>query len=364
MDANQPNTWNYRGLCLFRLGQFEKARSDFAEFIKLDPENVVAWGNRGAAHKALGDFELAIADADAALKLNPTHTPALRLRARSNAGMNNWSVAIEDFSKLIELEPTKIEHLLERGKAYDAAGDKEKSQLDFDQYVAPFDSAVAKNRDDWQTINRRGVAQTKVYRWDQAKQDFNRALELAPEEIVLRKNLAHCLCELGEWTSAADNLAKALELGETSWLAYYHLALCQLSANDLEGYRDTCQSMAKAFAETTDPTIANFVAWTCCLGPQAQEDFSITLSLANMAVAANAESKQYLNTLGAIQFRAGNPDAAIETLNQVSKLDPTNANNANVSPAYTWFFLVMAQKAEGNENENEKTPDSGQRLDH
>ncbi len=347
LKPDQTNAWNLRGLSYFRMGQFELARSDFGQFIKLAPENAVAWCNRAAAHKELQDFEAAIADAEAALKLNPKYTMALRLRAQSHAGLDNWDAAIKDFTDLIGLEPATVDLLLERGKAYLAAGDEQKSQLDFDQYMDAFDKAVAENPDDWGTINRRGVAQTEINRWNQAVNDFARTIALAPEEAIGWKNRAQCYCETGYWKLAVDDLSQAVGLGDSNWLTYYRLALCQLGINDLEGYRETCKRMVEVYTKTTDPVIANFAAWTCCLAPRALEDLDRALTLTRLANKLQSESLQNQNTLGTLLMRAGQTDEAIKTLMDVAeKLNDSDAL-ANTSPAYTWYALALAHHNRG-----------------
>ena len=57
--------------------------------------------------------------------------------------------------------------------------------------------------------------------------------------------------------------------------------------------------------------VQNFVAWTACLVPDAVEDYSTVLALAEKAVATDPENDLYQKTLAATRFRAGVHDTAV-----------------------------------------------------
>ena len=114
--------------------------------------------------------------------------------------------------------------------------------------------------------------------------------------------------------------------------------------------------MVRRFAQTNDADACHWVAWTCALAPEAVSDFAGALALANKMVKSNPKSSCYLNTFGAILYRAGQLEEAIQRLTEANQLLKDGDPNPSVrsSPAYTWFFLAMAHHASGHHDEAKK----------
>jgi tetratricopeptide (TPR) repeat protein len=121
---------------------------------------------------------------------------------------------------------------------------------------------------------------------------------------------------------------------------------------DLEGYRSDCAAMLDRFAQTEDAGAAEWVAWTCALAPDAVADLPDAVALATKALETDPKSSRYLDTLGAILYRAGRLEEAIQRLTEADRLvqDPADPKLLD-SPAYTWYFLAMAQQANGHDEE-------------
>ena len=75
------------------------------------------------------------------------------------------------------------------------------------------------------------------------------------------------------------------------------------------------------------------------------------IALAEKAVNAQPDSDQFLNTLGAVLYRAGRHEDAIERLAELDRRRETADGTAESSPAYTWYFLAMAHKKAGNDEQ-------------
>ncbi len=339
---------NRRGLAYYRTGKFKPALDDFSRFVELRPGDALAWCNRAAAQLKLGQLEPTLADATTAIELDSNYPPAFRLRGQGHMALKNWQAAVADFSRLIDLEPDKTANHLDRGNVYLLMGDKDKTAADFDVYLAPYDEQVQGNPENWENLNQRGVARTKTQRWDSAIEDFSQAIGLTPTESVLWSNRAFAYCQLSDWPRAAADLTRSLGLNSSGWRTHYELALAQLGAGDLLGYRQTCQRMAAAFADTTDPLTANFVAWTCVIGPNALDDWEPVLKLARFAIKAEA-TLQNQNTLGILLMRSGQSEEAIRLLLQIAAQMTEPDSQPNTSPAYTWYALSLAYQ-QCNEN--------------
>jgi tetratricopeptide (TPR) repeat protein len=126
--------------------------------------------------------------------------------------------------------------------------------------------------------------------------------------------------------------------------------LC-LILDEAPKYRDACKTMVGKFGEADRPMAANFVAWSCALAPHSLENYAPVLACATKAVEAQPKSDQFLNTMGAILYRAGRHEDAIEWLTELDRSLEDPSAEASSSPAYTWYFLTMVHKKAGNEDE-------------
>ena len=93
------------------------------------------------------------------------------------------------------------------------------------------------------------------------------------------------------------------------------------------------------------------MAWACALAPDATTDWATAVALAEKAVQSDPKSAMYLNTLGAVLYRAGRFDEALARLSEADALVQEPSEAIKSSPAYTWFFLAMTQHRLGHAEE-------------
>jgi tetratricopeptide (TPR) repeat protein len=344
LEPSCAQYWNFRGMAHHGLGHHEDACDDYTRAIEHDPNVAAFWSNRALSHYLLQAYREAIEDASKAIELKPKYALARKWRAESFVALEHWAEAIDDYTSLIELQPNDTGHLLERARARQATGDDKGAQEDFAAYLQPHDQAVAAQPDDWQAWNRRGVALTRLDRWQQASDDFQKATELAPDQLVVHQNLATAYIQQDRWQEAANALLTVVSLRGGEWRPQYELALCCLAAANLDGYRTTCARMVDESIPTEDAVEASFTAWTCALGSDALDDYTPPIAAIAKAATRSEDQPQYQTTLGALLYRAARYDEALEVL---SALDPgydADARSAT-SPAYALYFLAMAHQA-------------------
>jgi len=112
--------------------------------------------------------------------------------------------------------------------------------------------------------------------------------------------------------------------------------------------------MLDHFGDTEDADNAHWVAWTCGLAPDAVADFSTPVALARKAAESYPTSVVCLHALGAVLYRAGKFEEAIQRLTEADQLIQDADEEPLSSPAYTWFFLAMAHQAHGQAEEAKK----------
>jgi YD repeat-containing protein len=152
--------------------------------------------------------------------------------------------------------------------------------------------------------------------------------------------------ELEQWAKAAADYEQAAQSDRGNDNLWHRSAYLHLRAGNHAGYRALCPRFVAAFDPAEDCRIANALAWTCVLGPDAGVAPDEIIRLAERGV-AGARAKQpdkvpaYLNTLGAALFRAGRYDDAIQRLNEA-----IDAHGDGGTPS-DWLFLAMAHHRQG-----------------
>jgi WD40 repeat protein len=146
---------------------------------------------------------------------------------------------------------------------------------------------------------------------------------------------AEANASLDRWVEAAADAARAVELLPDDPRTWHRQALLHLRAGNAAGYHETCEALVKRLGQTTDPTVANDVAWACCLAPGATSDPKTVVTLAERAVAKEASSER-LGTLGAALCRAGRHDEGVIRLREAIK------GHAKGGSPLDWFVLALA----------------------
>jgi len=124
---------HYDHLAITFVGQdkYQEAADCWSEAIKLDPLSGSHYSNRGRALLFLGKNEEALEDCKKAIELGYNAGYAYVNLGRAYAALQNYEEALINCNKAIELKPDSLCYC-ERGKVYEAMGDKENALKDFD----------------------------------------------------------------------------------------------------------------------------------------------------------------------------------------------------------------------------------------
>jgi tetratricopeptide (TPR) repeat protein len=173
-------------------------------------------------------------------------------------------------------------------------------------------------------------------RWAEAEAAFDEAVRARPLDV--RMELGQFLLMRSEPEKAVANFGEAILLVPNESLLRTRQILSLVAAGDFDGQRQACFNLLDRFGNTTDPTTANNLAWSCALAPGSVSVHEALVRLAELAMQRfPAEQKQYvLNTLGAVLYRAGRFEDAIHRLDQGIQL------RKGESLPQDWVFLAMA----------------------
>lgn len=155
------------------------------------------------------------------------------------------------------------------------------------------------------------------------------------------------LAQAGHFEEAAVDLSEVIDL-DPSALAQYHLTPLLIQTGRIDQYRERCKQMLNKYEKTGQPSIAEQVAKSCLLLPNAvgPEDLTRAANLAARAVTISKDGDWMhwrLMTRGLAELRAGKYQTAIET-EQQSRQQETLRNDLNgyACEADTYFISAIA----------------------
>jgi tetratricopeptide (TPR) repeat protein len=276
----------------------------------------------------------------------------------------NWHL-----DRLIQLQPDQWQHYARRGDALLQAGQVAEAAADFNQAAerlgAPAEllhwqsqkALDAQKRKQWPEAlwymtaliaAQPGDVELYVQRADVHEQqghqtelvaDLERAVELDAGVEVVRR-LIDQRASLGQWEQAKE-LFGAVAPEQLALSDLHHHALVQLKSGDEVGYRDLCADLVEPIAGDIDPSFTNAIAWLCAVGPAAEADAQRAATAIEQVLAdipADAKDVRYslLNTLGAVLYRAGSYQQAIDRFNEGLAL------HGSKGQLQDWIFLAMA----------------------
>jgi WD40 repeat protein len=181
--------------------------------------------------------------------------------------------------------------------------------------------------------------------WDKAAAALARLDQQLPGAPGLWPDRGQCFAEQKKWSEAAAEFTEASQrnpgnLAFATWRAYALLAV-----GDRDGYRRACADMRQRFARPEDPHGTNNTVYTCVLSPDAVTDFDVLVQLAEKANAKRPKDWYYLDTLGAVLYRAGRCEDAIRTYDEACALHAKGGNSCN------WYVMAMAHHRLGHAEE-------------
>jgi len=149
------------------------ARRDLDQAIRINPKYAPLYASRSALCALMDQHDEALADAKIALQLDPKNREALQWRGEAYMGLKQPELALKDALELLKQNPTDRPALSLAGRARIQLGDY-RGAMDYVNRAI----ALGGDRDDYQL---RGQANMGLAQWDAALADFDKVLELAPE---------------------------------------------------------------------------------------------------------------------------------------------------------------------------------------
>jgi WD40 repeat protein/tetratricopeptide (TPR) repeat protein len=212
------------------------------------------------------------------------------------------------------------------------------------------DRAVALAPGDWSLYALRANLADSA----RAVADEDQAIRLGAEQPMIERATDRAAGS-GDWKRAAALLATLARNPDLPMSTRYLQAVACLKAGDAAGYRSACAGMAERLPRG-EPKMShhesNSAAKATTLGLNATDDWTRTLAWTDHALTrlmeiAKArpnltelivrERHRFLNTRGAVLYRAGRFEEAAEVLHEGMRLHPDGGDFSD------WLFLALAE---------------------
>jgi len=321
---------------------FAEAVDAYDKVIKLTPDDALAWARRGKAYTFLGAYDKAITNLDEAIRLNPTGHKAYESRALVHFNLKDYEKAIADCNEANRLAPIPAQ------RSYGLLEAAYLGWNNCDLAIANANEMIRLDPKGPWAYETRAKAYTKLGDFERAIADFGEAIRLNPRKVWTYATRAQTYAKQGEFERAIADWDQVITLRPDPWSARVNREIVSLESGDVERYRRVCRELLREYADTDDANVALNIADLCKQAPDAVEDWSLPIQLAEKAL----ELRPNLgipNALGGLLYRAGRYEDAAGRLQQSMELFSGGEGNC-----WHWYWLAMTCQQLGHSDEARK----------
>ncbi len=170
--------------------------------------------------------------------------------------------------------------------------------------------------------------------WDAALWHLDRLIRSEPEQWIHYAHRGRARAELGHWGDASADYAVVVRRAPDQAEGWCLYAVLRLQVGDAAGYRRACAALAQR-QEKGDARTAYLAAWTSELSADSGVKPERLVELAKAAVGREPRDPDYLCTLGAALYRAGDLNASARQLNEALSL------RGHRPSAREWLWLAL-----------------------
>ncbi len=243
-DARWPY---YLGHLFTRKGELTKAVEHFEHVLRLRPTDFATLVWLGHVYIELGQPEAAEPFLTRARALGPDTPAVLYQLGRAGLAKQDYASAVQHLEAALRLNPAATVIRYPLAMAYRGLGDLEKAQANLDRTggracagarvtlpdpLMADVSTVLRSPQDHGDLGQRASAGGD---WPEAARQFRQAIEMAPDNAVMRLNLALTLIRMGDARAALAELEAAVRLNPPLARAHFMMGtLLERSGRDQE----------------------------------------------------------------------------------------------------------------------------------
>eukprot|EP00455_Lapot_gusevi_P055817 TRINITY_DN912_c0_g1_i11.p1 TRINITY_DN912_c0_g1~~TRINITY_DN912_c0_g1_i11.p1 ORF type:complete len:511 (-),score=165.35 TRINITY_DN912_c0_g1_i11:134-1606(-) len=200
-NAADPSALRSQGDRAFQTGDYARALESYNQLISLEPKSQLNFFKRAAVHLVRKSYDKALLDLDTALTLDPSFIKGYLHRAKVHKLQGDFSLARDDYDKILKLKANHPEATQEIKK--------------LDACIHHIES---------------GDRALKRHSYEEARQLFTQALEVAPDSSVVLLKRAQASIHTGNYADIVQDTGLILKSESSNMQAYllrgkayYHL---------------------------------------------------------------------------------------------------------------------------------------------
>lgn len=308
------------GLAQHRAGNYVEALRLYKEILDLEPAHVDATHLSGEALYRLGRFEEALLYLNRAIS-SSAHPIYLNTRGMIFLDHGFLVEAEQDLRRAIKASPEYFEAYINLSNAFRKKGDFKNAKR-YGEHAVKLNpkSALA-----WNTL---GASFMESLQLDKAIISFDQAILLEPDALIAIKNKAKILVALQKWSESLPLLEMASALNDfevDTMLSKTHIVL----GNPESAIDPFKKAMAVSSAEertkffTTTESLDHLLA-VCDALSVYRSNYSDAADLYQYAIETLPEHPTLINNLAVMQFNQAIYPKAVENLQKLLLLEPSN----------------------------------------
>ena len=208
IDADQPEVRLALAGVYRSTGRNGAAVDELRRVLAKQPTNDDAHRELGNLLAREGQPNEALAELQRAVDLRPGYWRNHRALAMFHLQTGSTNEAVASFTRLTELKPDDAEPYQQLGAAYQMLGDQNRARQNYERAIGLSPSPSS--------YTNLGTIHYSEGRFDDAVSSYQKAIELAPNRALIRRNLGDAYVKLGRRADARAAYDKAVQLAEAA----------------------------------------------------------------------------------------------------------------------------------------------------
>ncbi len=226
------------GITKMQAGDYRGAVEQFTFAIEADPGLTDAYRGRAAAYDSLGDYQQAAADYTQVLARAQDDADAVGARGEDRYRLGDYAGADADLTAFLKKNPQNAEVYMDRGYARLKEGDAAGA-------VADFRRAIRLDPNNIDLHTALAAADLESHDLKAASADLDWAVHANPKSSPLLKMRMQVRMMMGNSAGALDDAQRMIKAGTADASVYEMACNAEANANQYDRARATCEEAAK-----------------------------------------------------------------------------------------------------------------------